>query len=240
MNQICLAGLLLLTLSIYCPAQKILLNDNLEQHATMMTVKGRQGWMVNQKLTFGNYQTSRVDRSWTKGYDFPFIIRFTGAKEKLNYTVLDDRGNKATVFCLGKLREQDLLIFRKYFDLNIKVKDAFTGSVALDTKTSYDFYVANLNQNNWFKEALGWIKHDDQLIAIDPIKHLRNGKRMLGMQVPGFEFVMDGKVVGAVEVLNKGKIWVDERLEPQQKLVLVSVATALLLRSELDSHNDDI
>ena len=30
-------------------------------------VKGRQGILINQKLSFGEYHTLLVDRSWTKG-----------------------------------------------------------------------------------------------------------------------------------------------------------------------------
>src|SRR6188768_1358576 len=37
--------------------------NNIEEYS----VKGRQGLLIKQKLSFGEYQTSSVKRSWTKG-----------------------------------------------------------------------------------------------------------------------------------------------------------------------------
>ena len=96
----------------------------------------------------------------------------------------------------------------------------------------------NLNQNNWFREAKGWIQGENANILIRPVERLDNGQRMLDMQVPGFEFLLDNKVVGAVETLNRGRIWLRRDLNENQKLVLAGVASALLLRSELADHND--
>jgi hypothetical protein len=32
-----------------------------------LNVKARNGWMLNQKLSFGDYQTQKVNRWWTEG-----------------------------------------------------------------------------------------------------------------------------------------------------------------------------
>lgn len=229
---------ILATAILACTVPKIQVDNNLLENTSIYEVKGRNGWLINQTLSFGKYQTGKVNRSWIKGYDIPFIIRFTGAKEKLSFSLQDGSGNKSEVFCLGVLNEQELLLFHEYFDITIKTKDAFTGSVALNESTAFDFFVVNLNQNNWFKEATGLIHGNNMEIEIRPVKNLSNGQKMLTAQVPGFEFVLDGKVVAALETLNKGKIWIKNSLDEQQKLVLASVASALLLRSELADHND--
>ena len=229
---------LLIIIGMGCTVPHMQVDDDLQKNAIRYEVEGRNGWLVNQKLSFGEYQSGKVHRSWTKGYDFPFFIRFSGAKEKLQFTMKDGQGNAVEIFCLGKLREQDLMLFHKYFDMKIKTKDAFTGSVALNKSKSFDFFVANLNQNNWFKEAQGMVHGDNLHIKIKPVKHLDNNQRSLDSQVPGFEFVLDGKVVGAVETLNKGEVWLSADLNREQKLVLAGVASALLLRSELAEHND--
>lgn len=237
MKKKLIAVLILAGFIFGCSAPHMKVDSDLQKNAGRYEVKGRNGWLVNQKLSFGEYHSSKVNRSWTKGYDFPFIIRFSGAKEKLHFSMQDSHGNTAEIFCLGKLREQDLLLFHKYFDINIKAKDAFTGSVALSQSNSYDFYVANLNQNNWFKEAKGHVFGNNLNIEIRPVKHLNNDKKMLDMHVPGFEFFQDGKIVGAVETLNKGEVWLANYLTKEERLVLAGVASALLLRSELAEHN---
>jgi len=64
-----------------CRVPQILVDKNLQEESIPYEVKGKNGWLINQKLSFGEYKTGEVKRSWTKGYDFPFIIRLSGAKE---------------------------------------------------------------------------------------------------------------------------------------------------------------
>lgn len=214
--------------------------DNQLQSATAMPVKGRQGWMLNQRLSFGEFTTGKVKRGWLKSYDIPFIVRFSGAKEKLAYDLTDGEGNTAEVFAMGKLREQDLLLFNKYFEVNLNWQDAFSGTVSLNEgRQHYDFLLTDLNQNNWFRPAEGFIRYQDGLIDVQPVGRLANGKRFLGQQSLGFQFVYRGEVAGAVETLNHGRVWLKDGLAPELRLVLSSVAAALLLRSELEAGKID-
>ena len=47
-----------------CSTPKIALNG---EGFREMPVKGRNGFLIRQKLTIGDFQTSSVKRSWTKG-----------------------------------------------------------------------------------------------------------------------------------------------------------------------------
>lgn len=214
--------------------------DNELQTAAPMPVKGRQGWMLNQTLSFGEFTTGKVKRGWLKSYDIPFIVRFSGAKEKLAYDISDGQGNTAEVFCMGKLREQDLPLFNQLFEVTLNWQDAFSGAISLNEgRQHYDFLITDLNQNNWFRPAEGFVRYGDGLIEIQPVDKLSNGKRALGMQSLGFQFVYRGEVVGAVETLNNGRVWLKDGLAPELRLVLGSVSAALLLRSELEAGKID-
>ncbi len=234
-------GWLLFSMSLVmlsCTTPEMLVDKSLQEESMVYEVSGRNGWLVNQTLSFGEYFTGKVNRSWTKGYDYPFIVRFTGAKEKLSYSIQDGQANAAEVFCLAKLREQDLRLFHEYFDVNLNTKDAFSGSVIVNKTEAYDFFLANLNQNNWFKDAGGYIQGVNERVEIRAVERLSNNQKSTGTQALGFEFVLKGKVIGAVETLNRGRIWMRQDLEASQKLVLAGVASALLLRSDLSEHND--
>ncbi len=229
---------LLSLILIGCSSPKILVDKDLQKESVIYEVSGRNGWMVNQHLSFGEYSTGKVNRGWIKGYDYPFIVRFTGSKEKLGFAINDGNGNAAEVFCLGKLREQDLMLFHDYFDVNLKTNDAFTGSVVINDEEVFDFFIINLNQNNWFKKTSGWIQGDGVRLEIRAVEKLDNNQRTTSMQVPGFEFLLNHKVVGAVETLNRGRIWLHQELDEKQKLLIAGVASSLLLRSDLSEHND--
>lgn len=218
-----------------CTTPRMQVDEQLSAEAIVMPVKGRQGWLINQHLSFGPFMSSKVDRGWTKSYDIPFIIHFSGSKEKLSFS-LGREGLIADIFCLGKLREQDLPLFDRLFEVNIKTKDTFTGTVVIDGESPYNFFVSNLNRNNNFYDAEGQIVNESAGVKIQlrSVRTLEGGQSSWAERALGFEFVRDGKVIGGVETLNQGKIWLHNSLTNHDQLVIASVAAALLLRSDLD------
>lgn len=61
---------IMLILISSCTAVKLAVPEQFSQHASKMHVKGLNGWMINQQLSFGRYQTSVVKRGWDLGSSF--------------------------------------------------------------------------------------------------------------------------------------------------------------------------
>lgn len=205
-----------------------------------MDVRGRQGWQVKQVITFGEFRAGPVKRGWTKGYNYPFIVRFSAAKEKLSYETEDGSGARIQAFCVGKLSEQDFHKFYEYFEINLRTRDVFSCTLATSNSTTYDFFVEDLNQNRTSGKVSGTVRGGAMRADIRPVWRLESGKETWDTRPLGFEFVVDDVVVGAVEVVNEGRVWLQKSLGVEHRQVLSSVAAALLLRSDLDSHNDDL
>ena len=55
-------------LMIRCTPFKLSVSDELKSSHDEYHVKGRQGILIKQKLSFGDYSTTHVRRSWTKGH----------------------------------------------------------------------------------------------------------------------------------------------------------------------------
>ena len=221
-----------------CTIPAIRVDPNLQTDADVYPVDGRQGWQIRQVLSFGEFHSGPVKRGWTRGYDYPFILRFSGASEKLEFTTTGPSGSRADVFVLGKLSEIDFTKFRQFFDVNLRSNDVFAGTVALAPSRHCDFYVDDLNQNVTAGETRGVITGLGADIEIRPIWHLENGTRSWDTRPLGFEFVENGVVTGAVETVNDGRVWLNRELADEKRLVIASVASALLLRSDLADHND--
>ena len=217
------------------PAMKL---DDQLSGAEAMAVSGRQGWQVKQVIAFGDFRIGPVKRGWTKGYDYPFIIRFTSAKEKLSFDTVDQSDRRAQAFCAGKLSEQDFHKFQEYFDINLRTRDVFSCTVALGGSQTYDFFVDDLNQNRTSGTVTGSLRGSGLDVAIRPVWHLSNGKKTWDTRPLGMEFVEGDAVLGAVEIINEGRVWLDDSLSADHRLVLASAASALLLRSDLADHND--
>ena len=60
-------------LLVSCTAARVSVPSQFASQATKLSVKGLNGWMINQKLSFGPYQTSKVRRGW----DFTASVQYT-------------------------------------------------------------------------------------------------------------------------------------------------------------------
>lgn len=241
MNRLIIATLALLAL-VGWTVPRMQVDERLRSGTSVYEVEGRQGWLIKQKIRFGPFYTNEVKRSWTKGYDYPFVVRFTGAREKLAFTIHGRAELSAQVHVAGKLKERDLTAFGKYFDINVYTQDVMAGSVAVQTgqpePEHYDFFVTNLNRNPTQGEVGGHVRGPGLDATLRPVTHLDTGQRMLDVRYPGFEFLADNQAVAAVQTLNDGRVWLHDALPDRQQLIFAAVAASLLLRSDLEDHND--
>lgn len=233
--------LMLVLLASGCTTPNMRLPEALQGNAEMYAVQGRNGWRVNQQIGFSEYRAGPVSRGWTKGYDYPFLVRFNAAREKFQFPMVDQHGGKLQVFCFGKLREQDLRLFKEYFDINLHATDTFTCSISSNSKDSYDFFVSNLNlqQNLGYKPMQGSLRGGGIDYQLRSIWHLESGNRSLDTEPLGVEFSRNEKAIAAVETVNEGRVWLQNDLSQSEKLAVAAAASALLLRSSLAEHNDN-
>lgn len=222
-----------------CTVPYMQVDPQLSANAQAMPVSGRQGWLVKQQLRFGEFTSGPVKRGWTFGYSIPFIVRFSGAREKLGFGVQNSTGDQAEFFCLGKLREYDLPVLNKAFEVNLKTTDVFTCGIALADQ-SFEFYSENLNQNPRFGEITGQVKGPEVDFDIRAVSSLEGGQSSWSTTALGYELVQDGQVIAAVETLNEGRVWIAPQLTDSQQLITAGVAAALLLRNSLAEHSDDL
>ncbi len=229
-----------------CRTAEIPVTDDLKSGTTMFAVKGRQGFQIGQVLSFGEYQTSKINRGWTKGYSIPFVVHFKGASEKLSYEQFGPNGRSAKIALAGRFRETELSPLRDYFAISVKNKNVFTGGIELNgSKESWEFIIQNVDgwDNSLKNNTMGLIRSKADYLQIDIIGIRELGgvsKMMTMMDVSGYEFWLDGKVIGAVSTLNNGKVWMKDNIHPELKLVLASVSSGLMLRNNVLKASDDV
>lgn len=91
-----------------CAPVKIGVSDSLKQANDEYKVAGRQGVLIKQKLSFGEFNTTVISRSWTRGSGSKFGIGQMGAtaEEFQNLISLEYIKRKQTVhFDLGDGRQ---------------------------------------------------------------------------------------------------------------------------------------
>jgi hypothetical protein len=229
---------LVLAILAGCKTPQIYVSPELRSSSEALAVKGRQGFQIGRSLSFGEYSTSKVRQGWVKGYDIPFFVRFQGMKEKLSFQQFDPKGQVAEVLAAGMFRNTELPLVHDYFNLLIKEKSHFAGTVVLNEgQDVWEFLLYNPDGESFKSDDAGFIRNQLVSIEVTGINILEEGKN-LSSKFFGYEFMLEGQSVGAVETINGGKVWLKEELPADLKLVLASLSSAILLRSNLEEKVD--
>ncbi len=146
-------SLIVLLFLVSCTAAKVSVPAGFSSQATKHQVKGLNGWMINQKLSFGEFNTSTVKRGW----DFSSSVQYTKfsldlqtmllrvlnidtdvrnlkQRNKFQYTIQD--GNLvAEIFATEKFSENQLVY---------KSNNPFPGQVNATQRYEYAFTAAIL------------------------------------------------------------------------------------------------
>jgi hypothetical protein len=207
-----------------------------ELNATAMPVKGRQGFQIGQVIRYGDYRTDKVRRGWTRSYDVPFILRFQGAQEKLSFTQFSPEGRAVRVSCVSRFKSNDLSLVQDFFSIPLQYENYFAGTLLTAQEDTWDFVLYNPNGDFLRqKESAGYARNYAQTIEIKAVRGLENQPEWLKkMAVYGHEFVLNGKVVGAVSTLNNGTVWIDPSLDAETRTILAALATGILLRTDVE------
>lgn len=249
MKKVIFMALLGALTMVACKTPNIAISKQLEENTSVYDVKGRQGWQFNQVINYGEYTTSKIKRGWSLGYDFPFAVRFQKAKEKLSYKQHTPFGTSADVLCIGQFKNTEIPILGNFFGISLDYEDYFAGSVK-NSFLNWDFVVYNPDNNNVFKQnekakTSGEIINSDnkeERIIIKPVHKVEGQfypKGTEGFNLYGFEFFENGKSIGAVSLVNNGRVWINNDISKDKKLVLSSVMTGLMVRHSMSEGFND-
>ena len=107
-----------------CSTAKLAVPDKFKAVSEKMHIKGVNSWILHQKLSFGNYNTSKVKRGWTSTTEDRYrsteqrllsvfavdtYNSLSRQKNKYRYTMQDGR-NEANIFCLEQMSREEMRI----------------------------------------------------------------------------------------------------------------------------------
>lgn len=234
MNKIITA--LFLVVLVGCKTPQMYVAPTLKNDSETLSVKGRQGFQIGRQLSFGEYATSKVKQGWVKGYDIPFFVRFQGMKEKLSFQQFNESGQMAEVYSIGKFRSTELPFLKDYFNIILKEKNHFAGTVILNGgQDVWEFLLYNPDGESLKGAKAGFVRNSHEVIEVKGVTQLENGNN-LSSKFLGYEFVYKEQAIGAVETINNGKVWFKNDLPDDLKLILASLSSSLLLRTSLEER----
>jgi hypothetical protein len=236
-NSVLIALVLLL---VGCKTPNILVSTDLKSNTSVFDVKGRQGWQFNQVITYGDYSTSKIKRSWTTKIEIPFVVKFQNANEKLSFTQFTPDKLQADVFAVGKFQNNELPLLKGFMNYSLTYKNIFAGTIIpIDAYGNYwDFMIYNMESRLSDTKICGNVKDTNgNEIIIKGVNKVDGQASWMQMEYIGFEFFFHDQSIGAVSTLYDGRIWIKDDVSPDIKLVISSLSTAILVKHNLTEPN---
>lgn len=206
-----------------CSTPNMLVSNDLRSNTTVMDAKGRQARQFNQVITYGDYATSRIRRGWIRSSEINFILRFQNAEQKLSFTQFSPDNRQAEVLAVSKFKNHELGLLEGFLSLPVKYENSFAGTIIPDGEESniWEFIIFDPEASLPMYADCGLAT--DQLgnqILIRAVKEIESNMRFPQYENFGFEFIYNGKAIGAVSTINNGRVWMNNDTGPELKLVL--------------------
>ena len=243
-----------------CTPTKMAVSEELNLAKDEYPVKGRQGILINQKLSFGEYKTTKVKRSWTKGssskngigvynekneYINLISEEYIQRKQTINFS-LSDGNFSSDVFCASRFDSRDLSIGKSENSIwNIALdisgvgfesQNLFYVQVYVDDKSPWQLLLDNQASQAKAKEYSGvFARSKTEFYTIRPVSKLdQNGKiRNMPFGSVGYEISdKEGTAVAAVSLLDRGMIFLG-KTNPSERFLLANLCAAILLQENI-------
>jgi len=259
MKQILLPCIGIAMLVTGCSSPKIALNG---EGFTEMPVKGRNGFLIKQKLSFGNYKTTSVKRSWTKGstgssgfglgtpgtpdYDNIISKEYTKRKQTLNFELTDGEF-KSEVRCVSKFSSEELIVGNNKNSLPNIIIDLIRGN-----RSSNTFYIQAFEDSNtkpWqllldnsatqanAKKYIGVFALDDHnyynIVPVYKMKNKKGEAKNILFGSVGLDIKnKENKSVATISLMDNGKVYMNSNSK-QETFLLANLSAALLLQQQI-------
>ncbi|HFA48468.1 MAG TPA: hypothetical protein ENJ95_05545 [Bacteroidetes bacterium] len=211
----------------------MMLNDNLETGVEVLEVKGRSGGMPGQKLVFGDYVSSKVERKIAMAEAETYAVSSRTTRDTMQFNVFGPAGNSSRVFCLSKKSEMSLPIAGDKYQMAVGAQNACFGKIVLGEGSDWSFTIANPSPIAPDVVSEGVISNGQTAISFKAVQQNDKGKQVEG-RVLGFEFWNGKEVVGAVELIGGGRIIIKKSLPQGMKSLIATIAATMLLRYDMN------
>ncbi|HEX8561643.1 MAG TPA: hypothetical protein VF676_01570 [Flavobacterium sp.] len=226
-------------------------------------VKGRQGLLINQKLSFAGYETSKVKRSWTKGGNsripvsgglavdilYPDLISmgYSNRNQSFHFKMNDATGNASDVYAASEFESEDLQLGSNPNSLGNILEDVFGKNDYAENLFYVQIFVNNQPQP-WqlaldnqaaqrdATEYTGIFALDkDHYYTLRPITKIagKNGPADMPFGSVGFEVLNPQGEFVAAVSLMDNGMVYFDAKYPKERFLLANLCAALLLQQDV-------
>lgn len=169
-----------------------------------LDVEGRNGWTFNEKLSFGDYRTVTLKRSWTKGsgafagwtvykpgyneVEKVIGIEYSQRKQSVKFELTDSKHQESAVFCVAKVKSANFIIgknpnsvlntFGDLLEIGDDWQNGFWVNIYLkNSDRPWEMIIDNNDAQRQRKNYTGFLALDrNTYYTIRPVYTLKNNK----------------------------------------------------------------
>ena len=250
-----ISGTLVLVLFLQCRPAKMALHDEYWPSKEEYKVEGKKGIFSREKLQFGEFYTTKVKRSWTRGTSNKgsltddntniIAVDYFSRKQTLHFSLADAANRSSEVFCVSNFNTSEVQVGNRpnsIFNIGIDVvrsllsqpDDKYYVQIYLKDKSPWELLVDNVQTQVKPKEYVGYLSHGkDDYYTIVPVREMegKDGKpQAILFGSVGFEFRnKEGKPVAAVSKIDRGLVYL-QNVTAEEKFLLANACAALVLQ----------
>ena len=204
-----------------------------------MPVEGRKVLKPNGDFKIGSFTVANVHRGWRNMGGFSiFSYNNVKARQQYQFSLQNDQGNEWYVFGASKLQEKSLKS-----DTGVTIRVAPNMEYYASHFTSPEsgqWHLLTIDPNDYMRRNKfeGELSNGAITYSIVPVFKFE-GKSLPMSNLIGYEFKERNETVGAVQVINNGKVWMKQDLPADTRMVLASAMASLLLYEKLNESTEN-
>jgi hypothetical protein len=245
------------TMVVHAADFKLALGEPLHSQQQELKVKGRMGWLIKQKLSFGDYYTTKVKRSairsWVGVTGFPGLIwtEHMEGRQSIHFSLVNgaDADNASDVIATSNVTNNDLLIGSYPNRIPGTLVSVFRRnevqqnnlSAAIYTKRNelpWELFLDNTGSQMRRREEAGYVMRGNDYYTIVPIWQMekKNGELAnIPFGSAGYEIIdINGNTVAAVSLIDNGKVYLGNG-NNAERFLMANVCSALLLQTDINN-----
>lgn len=223
-----------------CQVARMALPQDLPSESSELIVEGRPLLILNNSFQFGPYHVTDVHRGWTRGGGYSVSIgatEFGSSKAKQKYELSVNEPDRPTwaVRCAttadwSQLETEGFLGGR--FGVEFSSNQQLVCTLKQDSgeKLSKLVMAQSASAN---ETALQGIMTDGTTRIDISATHKLDTTPLRVSTPTGYIFHIKGRSVGAVEVINKGTVWLNNSVTPETRSALAATSAVLLLYQDI-------
>ncbi|CAM3558855.1 hypothetical protein POKO110462_09175 [Pontibacter korlensis] len=220
-----------------CSVPNMAVDSTFKQQAQELPVEGRKTFKPNGNFLIGDYTVANVQRGWKNGGDFNlFGYENVKSKQQHELSLQSAEGREWYIFGASRLHEK-----------NLKSNNGFTIRLSPNLEY-YASYFTSPESGQWHlltadpghyqdrERFEGELSNGSTVYTVSPVYKFE-GKGLPLPDIVGYEVKAGNELLGAVQVLNNGKVWLQPNLTNDTRMVLASAMASLLLYEKLHDSN---